>query len=183
MTTTSQKAGTLVALMLQFWFADKLGQLWLSLHKGLRHRLGEMPGECALVARGVQLPARRLQLAESFAAGVWWRASMALILLAFPVLGIAAALHPGRFGRQVAAGLILLLGCMAMIALLQLGVLSFRAGQTSWHLAQAGPGAEDEPLPRGSMGLPSRADFWVVLIIAVAVFGILLYAGTRSAHF
>ena len=35
----------------------KVGQLWLRLHKDMRPRTGEMPGGCALIARGVSLPA------------------------------------------------------------------------------------------------------------------------------
>jgi hypothetical protein len=35
-------------------------------------------------------------------------------------------------------------------------------------------------LPAGSLGRSRRWDFWVMLVLAVAAFGILLYAGTRS---
>jgi hypothetical protein len=178
----SRKGGSLETVILQFWLADKLGRLWLGLHKGLRPRLGELPGDCALLARGAQFPAARLHRAERFAVSVWWRASMAAVLLVGPVIGIAAAVRPGRIGTDVAVGLIFVLGFLVTIAVAQTGLLSFRAGQTRWYLVKAGPGAAEEPLPRDSLGLPSRWDFWVMLIIAVAVFGILLYAGTRSAQ-
>lgn len=44
--------GILVAVMVDYWLAGKLGRVWLNLHKGLRLALGALPGECALVARG-----------------------------------------------------------------------------------------------------------------------------------
>jgi hypothetical protein len=37
-----------------------------------------------------------------------------------------------------------------------------------------------KPLSAGSFGLSRRWDFWAMLVLAVAAFGILLYAGTRS---
>lgn len=171
-----------MAVMVEYWLACKLGRRWLSLHKGLRSALGELPGECALVACGQRLPAGRLYLAQGFAARVWWRAGMAVFLLVFPVLGAMAALSPGRIGMDVGVSLIFGLGCMAGVAMLQMGLLSFRSGQIRLYLLKAGPEGANEPLPAGSLGLPTRWDFWVMLVIGVVGLGILLYAGTRTAH-
>lgn len=170
-----------MAVMLEYWLAGKLGQLWLSLHKCLQPTLGELPGECALLARGQQLTAGRLYRAQAFAARVWWRAGTAAVLLLFPVIGLSAALHPGRVGTDAGVTIIAILGCLAGVAMLQMGLLSFRSGVIRWYMLKAGPQAGDEPLPAGSFGLPTRWDFWVMLGIAAAAFGILLYAGTRAA--
>ena len=118
-----------------------------------------------------------------FAANVWWRAAIATGLLLFPVIGIGALVRPGPVGTDIGVAIILAVGCLGGIAVLQMLLLSFRAGQVKWHLDDADPGAVEEPLPPGSLGLPSRWDFWVMLVIGLAVIGILLSAGTRSEHY
>ena len=99
------------------------------------------------------------------------------------MVGIGALVRPGPVGTDIGVALIFALGCLGGIAVLQMLLLSFRAGQIQWYLDGADPGAVEEPLPRGSLGLPSRWDFWVILVIGIAVFGILLYAGTRTSHY
>jgi len=168
--------------MAEYWLASKIGQLWLSLHKSLRSSLGELRAECALVAGGQELAAGRLHRVQSFAARVWWRTAMVAALLIFPVIGVAAAVRPGRAGRDLTVDLIFGLGCLAGVATLQMGLLSFRSSQISLYLLRTGAPAEKEPLPADSLGLSTRWDFWVMLLIGAAVFGILLFAGTRSAH-
>jgi hypothetical protein len=169
-------------MLMQYWMAARLGRVWLRVHKGLRARLSELPDDCALVASGQQLPAARLCRVQSFAARVWWRAGMAAALLLFPVIGLGAALRPGRIGTDVGVGVIFGLGCLAGAAMLQMGLLSFRSGVIRIYVLKAGPRAEDEVLPPGSLGRPSRWDFWVILMVALAVFAVLLYAGTRTTH-
>jgi hypothetical protein len=168
--------------MVQYWLAANLGELWLTLHKSLRPLLGELPGECALVARGRKLSAGRMYRAQAFAARVWWRTGITAALLVFPVIGASAALHGSQAATDVGVGVIFGLGCVAGVAMLQMGLLSFRSSQIRLYLVNAGANAREDPLPPGSLGQPTRWDFWVVFIIAVAVFGILLYAGTRTAH-
>ena len=63
--------------------------------------------------------------------------------------------------------------------MLEMGLLSFRCGQTRLYLGQSTREVTEEPLPAGSFGLPSKWDFWVMLFIAIAVFAILAYAGLR----
>ena len=168
-----------MALMVDYWLARRFGQLWLGVHKGLGATLGEMPGECALVAGGEQLSAQRLYQVQSFAARVWWRAGMAVFLLAFPLAVLLVALFSGPLGTDVGVGLLLAGGCLAGASMLQMGLLSFRSGQTRLYLGQAGREMAGEPLPSGSLGLPSRWDFWIILIIGLATFGIVAYAGLR----
>ncbi len=171
-----------MALMLEYWLASKFGQLWLKVQKSLQPTLGDLPAECALLAGGQRLTARRLYRAQAFAARVWWRAGMLAALLIFPVIGVSAALRPGRVGTDVGVALICGLRCLAGIAMLEMGLLSFRSGQIKLYLTKANPQAAEEPLPAGSLGRPTQWDFWILAIIAVAVFGILLFAGTRSGH-
>ncbi len=163
--------------MVDYWLAGVFGKLWLRLHKGLRPSFSEMPGECDLVARGGVLPAARLYRAQGFAARAWWRVCMAAIVLVFPVIGLGAAAHSYRAATDAAVGLISCLGCLAAVAALQMGLISFRSGQVRMYLRRAGPQAGAEPLPTGSLGLPARSDFWVMLVIALSAFGILAYAG------
>lgn len=166
-----------MTLMVDYWLAARLGRVWLRLHKGLRVTLDEMPSECALVARGQRLQAARLYRAQGFAARVWWRAGMAAFVLAVPLAAALTASIPGRLGTDVGVGLILVVGCLAGVAMLQMGLLSFRSAQTRLYLQQAGPQAAEDPLPQGSLGVPTPWDFWVMVVIALGVFGILAYAG------
>jgi hypothetical protein len=176
------RRGSLVAVMAEYWLADQFGRLWLNLHKSLRPSLGELPNECSCVARGQRLSAGRLYRVQSFAARVWWRAGMAAVLLTLPVIGLTAAVRPGRVGMDVAVSLVGGLGCLGGVAILQMGLLSFRSGQIELYLRKGDATAWDEPMPSGSLGLSTRWDFWVTLLIGMAVFGVLLFAGTRSAH-
>ena len=168
-----------VPVNLEYWLAGKFGLVWLRLHASLRLGLGELPAECALLAGGQALPAGRLCRAQGFAARVWWRAGLVAALLIFPVI---AALGADRAATEVAVSLIFGLGCLSGVAMLQMALLSFRSSQVRLYLRTAGPRAGDLLLPAGSLGLPRRRDFWAMLLIAVAVFGILLYAGTRKGH-
>ena len=61
----------------------------------------------------------------------------------------------------------------------QMGLIRYRSTRIRFYLLKAGPQADDEPLPPGAPGLPRRSDFWIMLVIAVAVFAIILYASTR----
>jgi hypothetical protein len=158
-------------VMVEYWLASKLGQLWLTMHKGMRPRLGGLPGECALVARGQQLPAGRLYRAQAFAARVWWRASMITVLLLFPVIGAASALHVGRVGTDVAVGFMMLGGCAGTISIAQMGLLSFRSGLIRLYLLKADPQAADQPLPPGSLGWPSRWDWTAPMILEALIPG------------
>jgi hypothetical protein len=171
-----------VPVNLEYWLAGTFGLVWLRLHASLRLGLGELPAECALLAGGQALAAGRLCRAQGFAARVWWRAGLVAALLIFPVIGAAAALGADRAATDVTVSLIFGLGCLAGVAMLQMALLSFRSSQIRLYLQTADPRAGDLPLPAGSLGLPRRWDFWVILIIAVAVFGILLYADTRTSH-
>lgn len=170
-------------MVVEFWLADWFGRAWLRLHSSLRPALGDLPGECALVARGEQMPAGRLWRAQDFAARVWWRFAMVMCLLLFPfgfALGVSAQL-----GLQAAETALMWLlysiGAAMMAGIGQAAMMRHRSGenQRSWTMRLA---SREEPLPEWSDGLPRRSDFWLVTLLTVGVFLILLYAGTRSPH-
>lgn len=165
---------------MEYWLANRLGRVWLRLHKGLQPGLGAAPGECVMVARREPLAAERLWRAQDFAVRVWWRFGMVIFLLIFPLIAVGAATRPGRSGRDVLAALAAGLVCVAAVAMAQAGLLRYRSDRTRLYLLKAGPAAASQPLPPGAGGLPRRLDFWVMLVLALAVFAVLLYAGTRS---
>lgn len=169
-------------MIVEYWLASYLGRAWLWLHKGLRPKLGELPGLCALVANGNSLEAGQLWQAQDFAVRVWWRFGMTAIVLVLPIIGIGAALGPGRVGTDIGSDIILGLGALTGVALAQMGLLRYRADRTRFYLASGGWQAGGQPLPPGAAGLPRRADFWLMLLIALAAFAILLFAATRSAQ-
>jgi hypothetical protein len=169
-----------VAVMVQFWMAGRLGKAWLALRPGLRANLGELPGDCALVALGKPLSADRLWRVQDFAVRVWWRFGMASWLMFFPVLGIEALLRPGRIGTDVGVVLGFAMACAATASMAQAGMIRYQSMRVMQYLLEADPQAESEPLPRDAPGSPRPYDFWVMLAIAVGVFGIMLYAATRS---
>ena len=168
--------------MVDYWLAGHFGRAWLRLHQGLRPALGEMPGECALVARGQPLAAGRLFRAQDFAVRVWWRFGMVSISMIFPLIGIIAVLHLGRAGRNAIADLMILVGCIATVSIAQMGLIRYRSSRIRFYLLKAGLQADEELLPPGAPGLPGRSDFWVTLVIAVAFFAIIFYASTRAGH-
>ncbi|MDX6395269.1 MAG: hypothetical protein QOJ73_6332 [Streptosporangiaceae bacterium] len=169
-------------VIVEYWLASYLGRAWLWLHKDLRPKLGELPGLCALVAHGNSLEAGQLWRAQDFAVRVWWRFGMTAIVLVLPIIGIGAAMRPGRVGTDIGSYIMLGLGALTGVALAQMGLLRYRADRTRFYLARAGWQAGGQPLPPGAAGLPRRADFWLMALIAVAAFAILLFAATRSAQ-
>jgi len=169
-------------VIVEYWLASYLGRAWLWLHKDLRPKLGELPGLCTMVAHRNSLGAGQLWRAQDFAVRVWWRSGMTAIVLVLPVIGIGAALRPGRVGTDVGTGVLLGLVVLTGVALAQMGLLRYRADRTRSYLRRGGRQVGSEPLPPGAAGLPRWSDFWLMLLIAVAVFAILLFAATRSAH-
>jgi len=168
--------------MLDYWLASRFGRAWLSLHKGLRPRLGDLPSECALVARGEPLPAGRLWRAQDFAVRVWARFGLVVFLPFLPV-GIAlSALRHVRGLADVLVGSLLGMASLAGTAMAQGGMIRYRSDRTRLYLLRADQEATEKPLPRGSPGCPRRSDFWVMLLIAVVAYAILFYAGSGSDH-
>jgi hypothetical protein len=170
-------------VLVEFWLAGWFGRAWLSLHSSLRPKLGDLPAECALVARGKQLPAGRLWLAQDFAVRVWWRFGMAVCLLVLPfgvALGVSVQLR-WHAAETVLTWLFYAIGSLMIVAIVQAGLIRYRSSQNRLRWTK-GVSSREEPLPEGSDGLPKRSDFWVATLLAESAFLILLYAGTRSPH-
>ncbi|MBO0834792.1 MAG: hypothetical protein J2P28_04630 [Actinobacteria bacterium] len=170
-------------VLIEFWLASWLGRVWLGMHASLRSALGDQPGECALVARGEQMPAGRLWRVQDFAVRVWFRFAMAVVLLLFPfgfALGLSSQLHL-HAAEAALTWLLYVMGCTIMASIAMFGLIRYRSNQNQLRWTK-GLSSEDEPLPQGSDGLPRKSDFWLATLLAAAAFLILLYAGTRSPH-
>lgn len=169
--------------LIEFWLASWLGRAWLCLNGSLRSGLGDLPGECALVARGEQMPAGRLWRVQDFAVRVWFRFAIAVVLLLFPfgfALGLSSQLHLHAV-QAALTWLLYIMGCTLVTAIAMFGLIRYRSNQNRLGWTK-GLDSEGEPLPQGSDGLPRRSDFWLATLLAAGAFLILLYAGTRSPH-
>jgi hypothetical protein len=163
--------------MLDYWLAGMLGKIWLRLHKQLRTTLGELPSECVLVAVGNPVSATELYRVQSFASRVWWRAGLVAFVLGAAIGGGIVGLFPNAVGTNIGVGVVLTSLCLAGVSTLQMGLLSFRSGQTRLYLRQSASGTAEAPLPSESLGIPTKWDFWAMLLIALGAFGIIAYAG------
>jgi hypothetical protein len=162
--------------MVDYWLAGYFGRAWLWLRKGLRPRLNDLTGLSQMVARGEPLPASQLWQAQDFAVRVWWRFGMASVL-SMVVVGIIAKAVAHGLVLDVAVGVVATLACLMAVAGAQVFMLRYRSDRTRLYIRKAGGPAGEEPLPPGSPGLPRRSDFWLMLISAVTLFGILAIAG------
>jgi hypothetical protein len=169
-------------LLIEFWLADLFGRAWLRLNRSLKPMLGEMPGECALLARRKQLPAGRLWRVQDFAARVWWRFGMTAALLGCAIAAATLAVSRGRVGTDIAVASIFAGAGVAGVAMAEMGMIRYRSNQNRLSWARAGASAGQERLPEGSAGLPEKSDFWLMFLIAGVVSSIIIYAATRSAH-
>jgi hypothetical protein len=168
--------------MRDYWFASWFGRIWLAARRraGLRELSPGLPALCARVARGEQLSAGELGMAEDFATAMWWRSAMVAVI-ALGVIGVAAKglLHGAAL--DAIDGLVLILGLYTAIALLQAVMAFARAAGNKAYLRRAGPGASQQPLPAGELGAPSRWDFWAVLVVGAALCAVIGYAGLHNA--
>jgi hypothetical protein len=161
--------------MVDYWLADYFGRAWLRVHKGLAPGLGHLTGLCQAVARCEPLPAGQLWQAQDFAVRVWWRSGMASVL-ALVVIGITAKEVAQGAVLSAAVAVVATLSCFMAVAGAQVVMLRYRSDRTRLYLRKAGAPAREQPLPPGSPGLPRRSDFWLMLIITLAVVGILWIA-------
>lgn len=159
-------------MIVEYWLASYLGRAWLWLHKGLRPKLGELPALCVLVAHGNSLAAGQLWRAQDFAVRVWWRFGMVSVL-AMLVIGVIAKAAAHGPVLDVAVGVAVTLLCFMAVAGAQVFMIRYRSDRTRLYMSKADAGAGEQPLPLGSPGLPRRSDFWLMLISAVAILGIL----------
>lgn len=169
-------------VLADYWVAGRLGRAWLAVPGAgrLRPAKRDLPGACLRLACGESLPAGLLVRVQEYATWLWWRLALAALLLFGPVIVAVAVAQHVRPAVDALVGAGLAEGCVMMAALSVGGLIAFRCGRTRAYV-RARPGAAGELLPKGELGLPSRADFWVMTAIAVVVFALLAYAGLRSA--
>lgn len=105
-------------MLIQYYLAAQLGTVWFRLHPGLRSRVGDRPDLCRKAATDRQVAAIDLWKAQVFAISVWWRTAIAVSFLDLPVIGIAAALRPGRIGTDVVVAVLLIIGTVEPLRLL-----------------------------------------------------------------
>jgi hypothetical protein len=105
----------------------------------------------------------------------WWANIGVLALLPGLVIGgLLAATRPGHVGDIVAAAFVGIFAAVALAALGQVPVQTYRSQITMRGVRKMGGQATRSPLQPGSRGLPRRRDFWLAALIPVAVFVIVL---------
>ena len=168
------------AVLMDYWLAEWMGRMWLRARPSLRDSWSDMPSTCHALAVGEVVSAAETWRAQEFALRVWARFAIVVLLPAFLIIAVAAAVRPGQDGRNVAAAIVGILGTLMIVGLAQMGLLRYRADRTRRYLTAAGSQAAGEPLPDDADGRPRRYDFWVMLIITIAVCAILWFASGRS---
>lgn len=168
-------------ILFDYWLASKIGRarLWARHILRLRSVDGEMPGLCRKVASGEQLPARQLRQAQYFAVSTWiWLAAFAMLLM-IPVGIPLSIFHRVRPAATVMSVLFVALIFLMAAAMGQAGMAFYRVGQSRNYLRKADSEARNRALP-GDLGVPRRADFWLVLAATVLFTVVVFIAGTSS---
>jgi hypothetical protein len=172
---TSRYCRRRAAMLVDYWLVAWIGRLWLRTRPGLRDDLGDLPSACQSIASGARLPAALTWRAEEFAARVWFRFGLSAVIATI-VLGVGVSMLPSQTARNWAISVpVVLIGVMGLAGA-QMALVRYRAGQAHRYLRETGDHGKGDPLPRGSLGLPTQWDFWSLLVLAGAVCGILLYA-------
>jgi DNA-binding transcriptional LysR family regulator len=162
-------------MLVDYWLVARIGRVWLRTKPGLRDDLRDLPSACQSMARGDRLPAALTWRAEEFAVRVWFRFGLSAVIAAI-ILGVGVSMLPSQTARNWAISVpVVLIGLMGLAGA-QMALVQYRAGQARRYLQEAGDQDKGDPLPRGSLGLPTPWDFWVLLVLAGAVCAILLYA-------
>jgi hypothetical protein len=162
--------------LVDYWLVARIGRVWLRTRPGIRDDLGDLPSACQLIASGGQLPAALTWRAEEFALRVWFRFGLSAVIAGM-IVGVGVGLLPSQTARNWAISIpAALLGLMGLAGA-QMALGRYRANQARRYLREAEDQGTTDPLPRGSLGTPTRWDFWVLLLLACAVCGTLLYVG------
>jgi hypothetical protein len=107
---------------------------------------------------------------------MWFVAGLAGAVAIF-VVGMLAETLPRGGWRAGLAYALLGPGLVTVISLSEMGMISYRRNQTSRYVVRGGPAVAARP-SGARRGLPRRADFWVILAIAVAGSVLIYYAKT-----
>lgn len=166
-------------MIVEYWLADYIGRAW----PWLRARRNGSDGhaDCRLIAHGGSLPAGRLWAVQLFAASAWTVAAMACAVL-FAVTGVAGVALPRGILRDVAGYVLLAFVMLAIIAIGQIAMISYRGRQTQSYVRRGGSRAA-AAMSEPRRGQPRAKDFWITLLVAILWGGgILLGMFINSGH-
>ncbi len=169
-----------MAIIVEYWLADRFGRAWLRLRKRERLALAEKMASCGVVAHGGRLPAGKLWKAQAFAALMWFRVAI-VIAVFLGVIAIPAASLRNNGVRNVIADVVLVLGSIAVISGAQMGMISYRRNSTHRHILRAGPQSALKVLEDGARGLPRPGDFWLILAITLAGSALIFYSASHPS--
>ncbi len=177
--TAEADPGGTTAVLLDYWLAYRLRFLALRARwTRAQPATGDWPADCEQVAHGIQVSPRDRLRAQIFATRIWYRCLLACagLFLLNEFLAVPLPNHSRPRDLVVEIGLVWLF-CLA-IAGAQLAQTSWRLGWTRRHVLRADRGL-DTPAYLLRWGRPRRRDFWLMLVIAVAVVTGILWL---SAH-
>ncbi len=97
----------------------------------------------------------------------------------FPLGGVLALVRPGHVGDLIGAAFVGIFAAVALAALGQVPVQTYRSHITMRGVRQMGGQATRRPMQPGSRGLPRKRDFWLAALIPDAVFVIVLVLRVR----
>jgi hypothetical protein len=166
------------AMYLDYWLAYRLRFLALRARWTKAQRAtGDWPDACLRVAEGMDMSPRDRLRAQIFATRIWYRCTLAScgLLLVNAFLGLA---FPKGHQRDIVVDIALTWIFTAAIAGFQVAATSWRLRWTRSHVLRADRGL-DTPDYLLRRGRPRRRDFWLMLVMAVAIVAGLLWL---SAH-
>ena len=167
-----------IVMYLDYWLAYRLRFLALRARwTRAQPTTGDWPADCEQVAHGVQVSPRDRLRAQIFATSIWYRCALAScgLFLVNALLGLA---FPKGHQRDIVVDIAMTWIFVAAIAGFQLAAVSWRRRWTGSHVVRADRGL-DTPAYLLRRGRPRRRDFWLMLVIAVAVVASALWL---SAH-
>jgi hypothetical protein len=168
----------MTAVLLDYWLAYRLRFLALRARWTKAQDVrGDWPEACLQVANGMDVPPRDRLRAQIFATRIWYRCALASIAL-LVINGFLGLAFPKGHQRDIVLDFALTWVFIAAIAIAEAAATSWRLGWTRRHVLRGGMGL-DTPGYLLRWGRPRRRDFWLMLVIAVAVVAGLLWL---SAH-
>lgn len=137
-------------------------------------RLGKTLDTCRDIASGESVPASWLLRAQTLAMRWWANIGLLALLPALPLGVILALIHPGHIGDLIVAVLVGIFAAVAVAALGQAPVQTYRSHITMRAVQRLGGQATRQPLQPESRGLPKKRDFWLAAVIPATVLLIVL---------
>jgi hypothetical protein len=122
---------------------------------------------CHKVGQGHSVPASWLLRAQTLSMRFWASAGFLLLLPDLLIAGLLALIRPGHAGDIAGAVFIGIFLQIALAALCQVPVQTYRSSITMRDVRRMGGQATRSPLQSGSAGLPKKRDFWLAAFIPI----------------